>query len=317
VSRGPYVYPGMLEGASAAGGGGSGDIEEVIAGAGLSGGGASGAVTLTANADCTFYGIGLSGDFTAVNATLAASVYYEDYDIPAGVTVKTANYGVYCVTVSVSGTLHNDGNAAVVNAGGIATGVGAWASATVVGGAGGTAAGSAGTNVTNAVGGAGGAGGAGSGGGGGAGGTVTAPSAARGSIGISSIPYYCFVAQAAHAGASTTAQFSWGAGGGGGGGDGTAGGGGGGGGGGVLVAAKTITVEATGVISADGGAGGTPAGGNRGSGGGGGGGAVFLFYQTLTNAGAIRAAGGAPGTPTGTGVIGSSGSAGIVRQFQV
>jgi len=133
----------------------------------------------------------------------------------------------------------------------------------------------------------------------------------------------------------------------GGGGDGTNSGGGGGGGGGegggagwLSIFAKSITVGATGKISANGGNGGnggngfTPTLGNTGGGGGGAGGSggqggvVCLVYQSLSNSGTIQAtggthgSGGSAGSPHGTGTNnaaaganGPDGPAGVVIQI--
>lgn len=89
------------------------------------------------------------------------------------------------------------------------------------------------------------------------------------------------------------------------------GGGGGGPGGALMVAAKTLLNEGTGVISADGGAGGDGAPGG-GGGGGGSGGIVWINTALLTNLGAIRAFPGAGGLPGAGGFVGFGGSSGLV-----
>lgn len=107
----------------------------------------------------------------------------------------------------------------------------------------------------------------------------------------------------------------------------------------VFIASPTITVSATGIISADGGNGGNGGNGANGSGsgaGGGGGGAggsggpggfVVLFYHSYTNSGTVHANGGTGGNGgthgngNGAGVNGSDGNTGatgkngVVFQF--
>lgn len=106
----------------------------------------------------------------------------------------------------------------------------------------------------------------------------------------------------------------------------------------VFIASPTITVSATGIISADGGNGGNGGNGANGSGGGGGGGGggaggsggpggfVVLFYHSFTNSGTVHANGGTGGNggTHGNGNGGSNGSdgntgaagkAGVVFQF--
>jgi hypothetical protein len=127
------------------------------------------------------------------------------------------------------------------------------------------------------------------------------------------------------------------------------GGGGGGAGAGssggiVAIYAKTIVVDATGIIQANGGSGGNGGNGANangtlgqaaegGAGGGGGaggnGGQIILVYNSLTNNGTIQANGGTAGTrgnggtgygggPTGgNGDDGVAGSAGTIRQFLI
>jgi hypothetical protein len=78
-------------------------------------------------------------------------------------------------------------------------------------------------------------------------------------------------------------------------------GGGGAGGGVIIIAAKTITNQASGIISAKGGAGGNGSGtGPVGGGGGGGGGNIYLIYDSYTNSGSVTVDGGAGGTGSGT-----------------
>ncbi|KAJ3225395.1 hypothetical protein HDU81_007948 [Chytriomyces hyalinus] len=98
-------------------------------------------------------------------------------------------------------------------------------------------------------------------------------------------------------------------------------GGGGAGAGLVVVAAKIVT--GTGTISANGGNGGnasyTGAGtpGATSGGGGGGGGVVVLICQIPISTITLTANGGSGGTPVGTGVSGTAGSAGSVYRFQI
>lgn len=263
------------------------------------------------------FGEGPSGDFTAVDATLAAAGYYQNYTVPAGVTVHTANYDLYVSqTATIDGTLHNDANpGAATQTAGTTTPAGSFGHANVAGGAGGTANGSIGTSVATAVGGAGGRGGNGSGGTGANGGTVTVPVATRGGIDATSVAAYAYYGYLTLSPAVGNGQFNYGAGGGGGGGDGTHGGGGGAGGCILKLAAAVVEVGATGVIRCAGGAGGSPPAGDRGGGGGGGGGVLLIFCYQLTNNGTISAPGGVGGTGSGTGANGNNGSDGIVRLF--
>jgi hypothetical protein len=89
------------------------------------------------------------------------------------------------------------------------------------------------------------------------------------------------------------------------------GGGGGGGGGAVRISANSITIGASGIISANGGTGGSC--GNGGSGGGGSGGAIFLETLTLDNSGTITAQGGGSITDQLANSIGGFGGEGRIR----
>ncbi len=87
---------------------------------------------------------------------------------------------------------------------------------------------------------------------------------------------------------------------------------GGNGGGCIILIAPTITIGATGVVTADG-ANGAPGGSaNNGGGGGGGGGSVVALTGTYSNSGSVAANGGAGGAGNGSGGNGGVGGAGNV-----
>lgn len=327
--------------------------------------------------------------------TLTRDIFLVAGTVNSGVTIKTANFGIFVQgTLTDNGTIQNDGTAggsgatSASSAGGNAANsgqngssgtngrypAGASLQATINTGTGGAGTATVGNQsapsagiasasacisggaagITGATGGQGGTGTGGAGGAtktGTAGGTITANANGR-SIEIAFTPANHTI---------TGAAISWtlcssynggpgnAAGGSGGGGDGTNFGGGGGGagaqggiGGDIGIFAKTITIGATGLISAKGGAGGnggagrTMTVGNVGGGGGGGGGNggsggyMWLVYQTLTNSGTLSVAGGALGTggaagsPFGTGTNnaaagsnGSAGPSGIIVQLPV
>lgn len=259
------------------------------------------------------YGLGINGDFTAVNATLAANAYYQNYTVPAGVTVKTNNFEVFAsATLTVAGRLHNDGNSASgATPGGQTSPAGTFANTNTQGGVGGSNGNSV---VAFGLGGNGGDGGDTSVGNGGTGGTVTPPTAAEGGLEIRTIAAYMFNGMVSYQGAASGSAFRYGASGAGGG---NGGGGGGAGGSAIKICAKDVVVEAGGIISALGGAGGTRAdAAERGGGGGGGGGVVLIFCQTIDNQGTISAAGGTKGMGNLGGGDGTNGNDGSVCIFE-
>lgn len=272
--------------------------------------------------------------------TLTRSIYPSQVTIQAGVTVVCNSREIICSgNVLIEGSLTaNGGNGADgTQIGGAGLGGSAISAGDVggsqagsAGGAGNTGAGSAAGAVTGhqncligaVTGGAGGAGGNGSSGSGGA----------SGSGGVATYRPYRRYTGHIIAGDTLLTGGPGGRGGGGGGGDGTnkgGGGGGGGAGGGIIhLAARKVTVNATGLLSAtggNGGDGGSPTTGNAGGGGGGGGGsggAIILVAEVLEIApGTLTVAGGAGGiggTASGTGtngVAGTNGPAGKIIQF--
>jgi hypothetical protein len=252
--------------------------------------------------------------------TLIANIAATDMTIGNGCTVRADGFivwGTGTLTLSGTGSLHNNGKA-----GGSPTGGGTGAGGNAVGtgangGAGSTTgAASVGTNTTSALGGAGANGGTSPAGAGANGGSVTAPNAANG--GRAWARCLAAVVNACRTVGGTT--LAAGAGGGGARGSAT-GSGGGGGGGGAVVLVHFYEIAGTGSIAANGGIGGDGqvAATNAGSGGGGGGGAVWLVTTTDIGASSVSvtATGGAPGTPQGTGTAGGTGSDGTVTIFRI
>lgn len=259
------------------------------------------------------YGLGVNGDFTAVNATLAANAYYQNYTVPAGVTVKTNNFEVFAsATLTVAGKLHNDGNSASGATPGAQTSpAGTFCNTNTQGGVGNSNGNSV---VAFGLGGNGGGGGAASGGGGTTGGTTTPPTAAEGGLEIRTIAAYMFQGYVSYQGQANGSIIRYGSSGGGG----RDGGGGGAGGSCIKVCAKDVVIEVGGILSANGGDGGTRSdAASRGGGGGGGGGVVLVFCQTIDNQGTISATGGAPGAGSaGGGDPGVAGTDGSVCIFE-
>lgn len=258
--------------------------------------------------------------------TLARDIFASSITVAAGVSVYAAGFRVFCqgtCTIAATGSINNDGKAAVTSTAGAITNASGSLGVGTAGGAGGAgnSAGSAGTANASGFPGATGIGGAGGGDGthtAAAAGAWTALAAVKGGARhlLSLLSGFIFGTQTSGT-ASLVSLICGGTGGGGGGGDNAdATGGGGGGGGGVLVVAAQGLVN-NGSITATGGAGaaGTSATHNAGGGGGGGGGVVIVVYGSTTGSGTVTAAGGAAGAKAGaSGVAGSAGTAGIVVQ---
>lgn len=270
---------------------------------------------------------------------LNRSIYATDCLIDAGVTVcgfdqAVTNVGggnqVFCSgTLTVNGSLNNDGAAPGANPatgglggsnqGGVTTLYGAGANAGSCPGAG--SAGGAGTSIISSFGGAAGAGGASASPGshaGGAGGTVTIPDAKEGG-GVNAlwIPWILMFGRLPLNSSPLWRQFFPGAGAGAGGGQtSVATGGGGGGGGGILGVFARIIAAGSGIISTKGGDGArgdwqAPGGG----GGGGGGGGILGIITTTSNFASLvtcSVAGGIGGGVTGGAVAGTNGSPGTL-----
>lgn len=261
------------------------------------------------------FGDGSDGDVEiSGTVSLSRDMFYNNLTIPASQILQPVGARIFVKgTCRISGTLRRNGNAAAGAVAGTqissnALGPGA------AGGAGQTGAGTAGGSLSGAfasLGGNGGAGGAGGTGAAGAAGTCTAPSS---TVGLPrSIPN---AVMGQLVGAETVRTLYGGAGGGGGGGDGAnAGGGGGSGAGAIVLVAKTIIIESTGVIQAIGGAGANGVAGNAGGGGGGGGAPIILVYDRLIELGTVSCAGGANGTGVGTGANGAAGVASTIYRI--
>jgi hypothetical protein len=270
------------------------------------------------------YGNGGDGAFTVVGTlTQTTERQYSTLTVPVGTVYKPNGWRTFVSgTLTVAGSMNDDGNAATGatqgaalvtrNYLGMAAGAGGAGRVNVTGGGnnGGGSGGNSSPNDTNAapIGGTGGAGGAQAGGAGGGAAGVAVPQRMAGSW-FSARPNGVTVA--------------WGGGSGGGSGgltvilpDTPSSGGGGGGGGGIWIAAASIVN--TGTISANGGAGGNATGvtvSNAGGGGGGAGGLTWVISNTPRGSigGTISANGGAGGLGAGgTGTNGATGTAGTV-----
>jgi hypothetical protein len=274
--------------------------------AGVFGTGTDGAVTL--DGSTTYNGF----------SSLAGSVYTLTRDVQAssltinnGVTLKTANYRVFCTgTITNNGTISNVGNNA---SGGTGGGVSSGASlgGGRGGGAGGTGVSGTGGNGTAAsAGSAGGNGGAGTSGAAGSGASPTGPSAANAGNNPLALPFAALTSILIFGTFQGILQF--GCGGGGGGSDLASNAGGGGGGGGSVIVLFAAAVVNNGTITAAGGNGAAGTGGNAGGGGGGAGGAILVYTLTAWTAGTTSAAGGTAGSGSGTGSGGSNGGNGLV-----
>lgn len=288
---------------------------------------------------------------------LDRDVYYTTMTVDATVTLNPNGYRIFCTTsATINGTINRNGNngsngsngingTASGGSGGAALSDG-YLKGSTAGGAGGNGkngggngdAGSNGTSTANALdsdsGQAGGHGGNGSGvavgGAGGTGGTTT-----ESNVKLKANWHLATLLDVSSTGATVKFNTTASPGGGGGGASdngGTNGGGGGGGsgsGGGIIALyAKTITVGAAGIITANGGNGGNGGNGanaNAGVGGGGSGGnggIVILIYNSLSNSGTVRANGGTKGTKGASGITtaatdGSDGGAGVIYQFEI
>jgi len=269
---------------------------------------------IPAAAQCFTAGTGLDGAYSATtNTTLAGGTYnYTTFNINAGVTVTvtgTQPLIIYCTgAATINGVLTANGGNGTDGVTFSSAGIGGVGVAGGANGGNGTYSSSlgplAGVNGQG-PGGAGNAGGGWSGGGGA--GYAAVGGSSGGSSGGYGGPMY---------GTANIAGLEAGSGGGGGSGGYSCGAGGGGAGGGLIMisSAISITVGATGTISAKGGNGGSDGTGNCGGGGGGSGGSIILMSPAMTHNGAMTADGGiggasnVPGNPYyGTGATGAPG----------
>jgi hypothetical protein len=240
--------------------------------------------------------------------TMTSDVHATTFSLSNAITLRPLGCAIYAQTsITVTGTIEWDGLNASANTAGAQEGAGNGSRCTA------TKAGAAGLVNTDTAGNAGaagytnqgsspGLGGAGGVGGtnriGGSGGDLSVPVPSAGGV----TQWDNGVTSSWMGNASVTTGPAGGSGGGGGAGAASGTSGGGGAGGGVLILiGRTITVDASGIISARGGNGGNASGtGPVGGGGGGGGGTIYLEYYTYTNNGTVRVDGGTGGTPSGT-----------------
>lgn len=278
----------------------------------LFGSGADGAVTL-------------DGTVAPSWASKAGSVYTLTRDVQltsltvnSGVTLRTANFRVFCQgTLSGAGTIDNSGSLASGSSAGTNAASGSL-TAGRAGGAGGTGvSGPGGAGGNSAAGTAGGAGGTGTSGAAGAGGSPANATAAQAVSSILVTPYPMLSGVTVFGGTAAVSASNWGSGGGGGGSDSSSNAGGGGGAGGGVVAIFAYAVTFTGTISATGGNGGTAAAGNAGGGGGGGGGLIFTVTLAAPSVTITNINGGASGSGHGTGTSGSPGGTGSIVSLVV
>jgi hypothetical protein len=270
------------------------------------GSGADGALVF--NGSSTIIGIAPSSNIY----TLTRDVHATDLTINSGVTIKTANFRIFCQgTLSNAGTISNLGNAATGTganpgaSGGSALLVGGRAGGN--GGTGVSGAGAAGSNAN--FGSASGAGGAGTSG---TAGAAATPSVTNNQAtnNILPIPFPVLAGVTSHFAAILA--LIWGSGGGGGGSDASSNAGGAGGGGGGIVAIFAWKYVNTGTASVAGGAGFTAPAGNAGGGGGGAGGLIIVYTLIpWTQSGTHTVSGGALGNGHGTGANGVAGGTGL------
>ena len=274
--------------------------------AGVFGTGTDGAVTLDGTTTYTGFS-SLAGS----TYTLTRDVQASSLTINNGVTLKTANYRVFCTgTITNNGTISNAGSAASGGSGGTGNPASASFDAGKNGGAGGTGvSGTGGNGVAAIFGSAGGNGGAGTSGSAGTGGGITL-SGTIAAANILTLPFVLFVCSFRYAAGNNAVSF--GAGGAGGGSDVATNAGGGGGAGGGIIALLAAAVVNNGTITAAGGNGAAGTGGNAGGGGGGSGGAILVYTLSAWTAGTASVAAGTHGGGSGTGSAGSDGGAGLV-----
>lgn len=243
--------------------------------------------------------------------TLTRDVFASNMTVNNGVTLKTANYRIFCqgtLTVNSGGIVSWNGNNASGQAGGPNQG-----QAVFFGGRGG---GSGGTGVN----------GAGASGGGGVfgpasgnGGAGTSGAAGSGTIpGITvaiATPFFRLpwgLLNPMFVWNNGQNILGWGSGGGGGGSDASSNAGGGAGGGAGVIAIWAYNIVNNGSIQAIGGAGANGTGGNAGGGGGGAGGLIVTYTVFIVSgSGTWLVTGGTAGTGSGTGANGVNGTAGL------
>lgn len=249
--------------------------------------------------------------------TLSKNFFADSLTVNSGVTLRTANYQLFCrKTLTNSGNVNNDGNNATGQTAGAAIpaaylGVSQAGASGVAGAANGAA--SAGVSAGGGIGGS-----AGVGGVSGAGNNAGTPGGFNfglgGSFQILSNPSIWALGKVFSAANAVTGLIA--------GASGTSGGaaasstsGGGGGGGGILPIAAPI-ITGTGTFSSRGGNGGNASGAAAGGGGAGGGGLIWIVtVQQLGPGLSFVLSGGTPGTGVGTGVAGTSGGTG--RQINI
>ena len=290
---------------------GAGVVQGTKAPGGMYGGGTDGAVTF--DGTTTYAGFSsTTGSAPNLVYTLTRDVQATSIVISGGITVKTANFRVFCQgSCTNNGTISNIGNNAAGSAQGASGGAGSLAGGRA-GGNGGTGVSGAGGAGTNAnFGSSGGGGGTGTSGAAGAAGTATVGNTSA-QNNLLQTPWPVILGGAFFNNANLA--LGWGAGGGGGGSDASsnAGGGGGGGGGIVAVMAGAFSNSATGTVTAAGGNGANGTAGNAGGGGGGAGGLIAVYTRTpWTQSGTLNVSGGTKGTHVGTGADGVNGGAGL------
>ncbi len=259
------------------------------------------------------WGDGRDGDIVqSVDGTLTRDSYYNNLEIPAGVTLTTAGYRIFVRnTLTLNGTISRKGNDADRFVAGTALVAGTTGAATA-GQTGVTGSGGSMSAQANSFGATGGKGGAGTPGTAGTAGAATVPTAANGGVQILNSGPLAWSSVTIVGGS----KYNGGTGGSCGGGDGVRQSGAGGSGGGVaMVLARIIT--GSGTIDCRGGNGGDATSGNCGGGGGGGGGAIVVCSDTLEADSSITllTTGGTGGNGIGTGVAGAAGSTGTIKKW--